>query len=124
MLESRDNNNSLMHLKECVRAKAKMAHEDGFVHIPWRANKLTMLLKVCPLVLTSVCLTEMSIKPVFDVESRQPSKTMIIAHVSPHLQDSTHSVSTLSYASPFNTSPPKPRGPAPYNPTDPRTWNH
>ncbi|KAI0821443.1 P-loop containing nucleoside triphosphate hydrolase protein [Irpex lacteus] len=107
MLESRDNNKSLMHLKECVRAKAKMAKEDGFVHIPWRANKLTMLLK-----------------PVFDVESRQPSKTMIIAHVSPHLQDSTHSVSTLSYASPFKTSPPKPRGPAPYNPTDPRTWNH
>ena len=47
MLESRDNNNSLMQLKECVRAKAKMAQEDGFVHIPWRVNKLTMLLKVC-----------------------------------------------------------------------------
>lgn len=46
MVESRENNNSLMHLKECVRAKAKMAQEDGFVHIPWRANKLTMLLKV------------------------------------------------------------------------------
>ncbi|KAI0686703.1 P-loop containing nucleoside triphosphate hydrolase protein [Cytidiella melzeri] len=107
MLESRENNNSLMHLKECVRAKAKMAQEDGFVHIPWRSNKLTMLLK-----------------PVFDVESRQASKTIIIAHVSPHLQDSTHSVSTLSYASPFKTSPPKPRGPAPFNAADPRTWNH
>lgn len=47
MLESRDNNHSLMNLKECVRAKAKMANEDGFVHIPWRGNKLTMLLKVC-----------------------------------------------------------------------------
>ena len=46
MVESRDNNNSLMNLKECVRAKAKMANEDGFVHIPWRGNKLTMLLKV------------------------------------------------------------------------------
>ncbi|KAI0087142.1 P-loop containing nucleoside triphosphate hydrolase protein [Irpex rosettiformis] len=107
MLESRENNNSLMHLKECVRAKAKMAQEDGFVHIPWRANKLTMLLK-----------------PVFDVESRQPSKTLIIAHVSPHIQDSAHSVSTLSYASPFKTSPPKPRGPPPYNAADPRTWDH
>ena len=29
MLESRDNNNSLMHLKECVRAKAKMAQEES-----------------------------------------------------------------------------------------------
>ena len=46
MLESKENNNSLMSLKECVRAKAKMATEDGFVHIPWRSNKLTMLLKV------------------------------------------------------------------------------
>ena len=46
MEEARDNNKSLMNLKECVRAKAKMAAEDGFVHIPWRANKLTMLLKV------------------------------------------------------------------------------
>ena len=35
-----------------------------------------------------------------------------------------HSVNTLSYASPFKTSPPKPRGPAPYDPQDPRTWNH
>lgn len=107
MLESRDNNNSLMSLKECVRAKAKMATEDGFVHIPWRSNKLTMLLK-----------------PIFDVESRQPSKTLIIAHVSPHIQDTAHSVTTLSYAAPFKTAPPKPRGPAPYDPQDPRTWNH
>ena len=46
MDESRENNKSLMNLKECVKAKAKMAQEDGFVHIPWRSNKLTMLLKV------------------------------------------------------------------------------
>ncbi|EKM53632.1 uncharacterized protein PHACADRAFT_186255 [Phanerochaete carnosa HHB-10118-sp] len=107
MLESRENNNSLMSLKECVRAKAKMATEEGFVHIPWRSNKLTMLLK-----------------PIFDIESRQPSKTLIIAHVSPHIQDTVHSVNTLSYAAPFKTSPPRPRGPAPYDAADPRTWDH
>ncbi|KAJ6538777.1 P-loop containing nucleoside triphosphate hydrolase protein [Mycena vulgaris] len=107
MEEARDNNKSLMNLKECVRAKAKMAAEDGFVHIPWRSNKLTMLLK-----------------PIFDIESRQPSKAMIIAHVSPHIQDSIHSTNTLSYAAPFKTVPPKPRGPAPYDAQDPRTWNH
>ncbi|PCH35714.1 nucleoside triphosphate hydrolase protein [Wolfiporia cocos MD-104 SS10] len=106
MDESRENNKSLMNLKECVRAKARMANEDGFVHIPWRMSKLTVLLK-----------------PIFDPESRQASRTLIIAHVSPHIQDSTHSVNTLSYAAPFKTSPPKPRGPAPYDPTDPRTWN-
>lgn len=63
-------------------------------------------------------------QPIFDPESRQPTKTLIIAHVSPHIQDATHSVNTLSYASPFKTAPPKPRGPAPYNPDDPRTWDH
>ncbi|KAJ7803795.1 P-loop containing nucleoside triphosphate hydrolase protein [Mycena olivaceomarginata] len=107
MQEARDNNKSLMNLKECVRAKAKMAAEDGFVHIPWRSNKLTMLLK-----------------PIFDIESRQPSKALIIAHVSPHIQDSVHSTNTLSYAAPFKTVPPKPRGPAPYDAEDPRTWDH
>ncbi|KAJ7049968.1 P-loop containing nucleoside triphosphate hydrolase protein [Mycena amicta] len=107
MEEARDNNKSLMNLKECVRAKAKMAAEDGFVHIPWRANKLTMLLK-----------------PIFDIESRQPSKAMIIAHVSPHIQDTVHSTNTLSYAAPFLTIPPKPRGPMPYDAEDPRTWDH
>ncbi|KAJ7141112.1 P-loop containing nucleoside triphosphate hydrolase protein [Mycena epipterygia] len=107
MEEARDNNKSLMNLKECVRAKAKMAAEDGFVHIPWRANKLTMLLK-----------------PIFDIESRQPSKAMIIAHVSPHIQDTIHSTNTLSYAAPFKTVPPKPKGPAPYDAQDPRTWTH
>ncbi|CCM02975.1 uncharacterized protein FIBRA_05090 [Fibroporia radiculosa] len=106
MTESKENNTSLMNLKDCVRAKAKMANEDGFVHIPWRMNKLTILLK-----------------SIFDPESRQTSKTLIIAHVSPHIQDCTHSVNTLSYASPFKTSPPKAKGPAPYDPTDPRTWN-
>ncbi len=106
MKESRENNESLMNLKESVRAKAKMAAEDGFVHIPWRSNKLTMLLK-----------------PIFDVESRQPSKAVIIAHVSPHIQDSIHSTNTLSYATPFRTVPAKPRGPLAYDSEDPRTWN-
>ncbi|KZV91491.1 P-loop containing nucleoside triphosphate hydrolase protein [Exidia glandulosa HHB12029] len=107
MDESKENNKSLMNLKECVRAKAKMAADEGFVHIPWRNNKLTMVLK-----------------PIFDVESRQISRTVVIAHVSPHIQDCVHSVSTLGYAAPFKTSPPKPRGPARYDAEDPRTWTH
>ena len=63
-------------------------------------------------------------QPIFDVESRQLSRAVVIAHVSPHIQDSVHSVSTLSYAAPFKTAPPKPRGPAPYDAADPRTWTH
>ncbi|KAJ6488138.1 P-loop containing nucleoside triphosphate hydrolase protein [Mycena vitilis] len=94
MDEVRENNKGLMNLKECVRAKAKMASEDGFVHIPWRAHKLTR-------------------RPIFDVESRQPSMAVVTAHVSPHIQHSVHSANTLSYGAPFMTVPPKPRGPAP-----------
>lgn len=30
----------------------------------------------------------------------------------------------MSYAAPFKTVPPKPRGPAPYDAEDPRTWDH
>lgn len=58
------------------------------------------------------------------MESRRQTKTMIIAHVSPHIQDTVHSTNTLSYAAPFKTAPPKLRGPAPYDPKDPRTWDH
>ncbi|KAH7101556.1 P-loop containing nucleoside triphosphate hydrolase protein [Auriculariales sp. MPI-PUGE-AT-0066] len=38
--------------------------------------------------------------------------------------DCAHSASTLGYAAPFKTAPPKPKGPAKYDPTDPRTWTH
>jgi hypothetical protein len=56
MDESKENNKSLMNLKDCVRAKAKFAQEDGFVHVPWRSNKLTMLLKVGPVIIYNRCL--------------------------------------------------------------------
>ncbi|EED82646.1 predicted protein [Postia placenta Mad-698-R] len=106
MNESRENNKSLMNLKDCVRAKAKMANEDGFVHIPWRMNKLTMLLK-----------------PISDPEARRTPRTLVIAHVSPHIQDATRSFNTLAYAAPFRIAPPRPRGSAPYDAADPRTWD-
>ncbi|KAJ7483319.1 P-loop containing nucleoside triphosphate hydrolase protein [Mycena latifolia] len=100
MEKARDNTKSLVNLKECVRAKAKMAVEDGFVHIPWRANKLTMLLKMMRFTRTSVLVH--SLRYFFDI----PSGT-----------------NTLSYAAPFKTVPPKPRGPSPYDARDPRTWD-
>ena len=63
-------------------------------------------------------------QPIFDLESRQLSKTLIIAHVSPFLQDAAHSANTLSYASPFKSTPPRPSGPAVYDASDPRTWDN
>lgn len=44
--------------------------------------------------------------------------------MSPHIQDSAHSVNTLGYAAPFMTAPQKRRGPTPHDDADPRTWGH
>lgn len=46
MDESRETNKSLMALKDCVRARARAAESGAFVHVPYRANRLTLLLKV------------------------------------------------------------------------------
>ncbi|KAF8580953.1 P-loop containing nucleoside triphosphate hydrolase protein [Ramaria rubella] len=106
MNESRENNKSLLALKECVRARARAGAEDGFVHIPYRSSRLTWVLK-----------------PIFDMEETRITKTLVIAHVSPHIQDVSHSVNTLSYAAPFRILPPR-RPPASYDSEDPRTWDH
>lgn len=46
MNESRENNKSLLNLKECVRARAVAGSEEKFVHIPYRSSRLTWVLKV------------------------------------------------------------------------------
>ncbi|KAF8318970.1 P-loop containing nucleoside triphosphate hydrolase protein [Clavulina sp. PMI_390] len=108
MEESKENNLSLSNLKDCVRARAKAVNDDeAFVHIPYRSNRLTLMLK-----------------PIFDLENSQLSKTIVIAHVSPHIQDSAHTVSTLSYAAPFKVAIPPPKKALKYDKTDPRTWNN
>ncbi|KAG8753821.1 hypothetical protein FRC12_011404 [Ceratobasidium sp. 428] len=92
MDESRLINTSLMALKDCVRGRALVEAErskkgegkTGFQHIPYRSSKLTLALK-----------------PVFDVEATRNCKTVVIAHVSPHLVDAPHSNNTLTYVSPF-----------------------
>lgn len=48
------------------------------------------------------------------------TKTLVIAHLSLHIQDVSHSMNTLSYAAPFRILPPR-RPPAPYDAEDPRT---
>ncbi|KAF8523516.1 P-loop containing nucleoside triphosphate hydrolase protein [Hysterangium stoloniferum] len=106
MDESRENNKALLALKECVRARAKAGSEDGFVHIPFRSSRLTWVLK-----------------PLFDMEETRATKAVVIAHVSPHIQDVSHSVNTLSYAAPFRILPAR-RPPAKFNTGDPRTWDH
>ncbi|QRW12640.1 kinesin motor domain protein [Ceratobasidium sp. AG-Ba] len=84
-----------MALKDCVRGRALVEAErskkgegkTGFQHIPYRSSKLTLALK-----------------PVFDVEATRNCKTVVIAHVSPHLADASHSNNTLTYVSPFRVA--------------------
>ncbi|KAG9121106.1 hypothetical protein FRC07_003066 [Ceratobasidium sp. 392] len=87
MDEARLINTSLMALKDCVRGRALVEAErskkgegkTGFQHIPYRL-------------------------PVFDVEATRNCKTVVIAHVSPHLADAPHSNNTLTYVSPFRVA--------------------
>ncbi|KAF7307818.1 Kinesin-like protein [Mycena kentingensis (nom. inval.)] len=79
--ETRDNNTSLLALKDCVRARVS-----GATLVPFRTSKLTLLLK-----------------PIFDRKSTRPTRTIVIAHVSPHIQDAEHSANTLQYVSPFKS---------------------
>ncbi|KAG8712671.1 hypothetical protein FRC08_014217 [Ceratobasidium sp. 394] len=95
MDEARLINTSLMALKDCVRGRALVEAErskkgegkTGFQHIPYRSSKLTLALK-----------------PVFDVEATRNCKTVVMAHVSPHLADAPHSNNTLTYVSPFRVT--------------------
>lgn len=74
--ESSDINTSLLALKECVRALDM--NTKGQKHVPYRASKLTLILKDC---FTS-----------------QHAMTTMIATVSPGASATDHSVNTLRYA--------------------------
>ncbi|KAF8706777.1 TRAFAC class myosin-kinesin ATPase superfamily Kinesin family, partial [Rhizoctonia solani] len=113
MNEARLINISLMALKDCVRGRALVEAErskrgDGnarFQHIPYRSSKLTLALK-----------------PVFDVEATRHSRTVIIAHVSPHLSDASHSSNTLIYIAPFRVTVTSQS--AASSTTSPATWSN
>ncbi|CEL52682.1 Diatom spindle kinesin 1 OS=Cylindrotheca fusiformis GN=DSK1 PE=2 SV=1 [Rhizoctonia solani AG-1 IB] len=118
MEEARLINTSLMALKDCVRGRALVEAERskqgdgkvGFQHIPYRSSKLTLALK-----------------PVFDVEATRHCKTVVIAHVSPHLADASHSSNTLTYVSPFRVAMASQAtdselSPATWSNADFRTW--
>ncbi|CAE6425891.1 unnamed protein product [Rhizoctonia solani] len=120
MEEARLINTSLMALKDCVRGRALVEAERskqgdgkvGFQHIPYRSSKLTLALK-----------------PVFDVEATRHCKTVVIAHVSPHLADASHSSArnTLTYVSPFRVAMASQAtdselSPATWSNADFRTW--
>lgn len=74
--ESAEINTSLLALKECVRALDN--NKSGNKHVPYRASKLTLILKDC---FTSPL-----------------AKTTMIATVSPGASSTDHTLNTLRYA--------------------------
>jgi kinesin family protein 2/24 len=74
--ESAEINTSLLALKECIRALED--NKMGNKHVPYRASKLTLILKDC---FTSAL-----------------AKTTMIATVSPGASSADHTLNTLRYA--------------------------
>jgi hypothetical protein len=104
MKESIFINKSLMTLKECIRQRT-LFNSNTSVHIPYRGSKLTLALKEA-----------------FEISSRQPSHTLVIANVSPLELDLSATVNTLRYASSLLIVPPK----VTYtpHPDDATYWSH
>ncbi|RNF11466.1 putative MCAK-like kinesin [Trypanosoma rangeli] len=88
-MEAKFINTSLMTLKECIRTRAMTATSATHLHIPFRRSPLTLLLRDC-----------------FEIAVKRPTKTVMIACVSPLLRDSRHTINTLRYASLLAASPP------------------
>jgi kinesin family protein 2/24 len=72
-MEGAEINKSLLALKECIRAL-----DGNTTHVPYRGSKLTLVLK--------------------DSFTRQNSRTVMIANVSPAASSADHTLNTLRYA--------------------------
>ena len=79
-VESAEINKSLLALKECIRALAARAAApaDAHVHVPFRASKLTLVLR--------------------DSFTAAQARLAVIATVSPNASSASHSTNTLLYA--------------------------
>jgi hypothetical protein len=97
-------NSSLMTLKECIRARGTAATSTKHIPIPYRRSKLTLLLRDS-----------------FELVVRRPTKTAIIACVSPLLHDSRHTYNTLRYVAMLYLAPCKSAAIV-ENSNDPTTW--
>ena len=88
MKETKEINSSLMTLKSCIRARTTAAGPgQGRTHIPYRSNKLTLLMK-----------------DIFDVGCSRLCSTVVIATCSPLLSDIGHTKNTVKYAAPLRVA--------------------
>jgi kinesin family protein 2/24 len=88
MKETKEINSSLMVLKDCIRARTNAAGvgHDG-IHVPYRRNKLTLLMK-----------------DVFDIGCSRLCSTVVIANCSPLVSDISHTKNTVKYAAPLRVA--------------------
>ena len=105
VIETKFINSSLMTLKDCIRARGIAATSTKHVHIPYRRTPLTMIMKDS-----------------FELVVRRPTKTAVIACVSPLLTDVRHTANTLRYASLLYVSP-KSRVVLEKDEKDPNNWD-
>ncbi|KXS15946.1 P-loop containing nucleoside triphosphate hydrolase protein [Gonapodya prolifera JEL478] len=106
--ETKEINKSLAVLKDCIRNRALAAlSPDKFVHIPYRTNRLTLLLK-----------------DLFELGSPRRCGTVVFACASPNVLDTSATLNTLRYIQPLRVPPPKPAQPSAPNPKNPSTWTN
>jgi kinesin family protein 2/24 len=108
--ESVEINKSLMTMKECIRQRTiagSGSSEALSAHIPYRASKLTLLLKEA-----------------FELSSPQPAHTVFIATVSAHPDDVSASINTLRYASSLLAVVPRSTVLIDSDPTNVFQWSH
>ncbi|KAJ3159217.1 hypothetical protein HDU86_001820 [Geranomyces michiganensis] len=83
--ETKEINKSLGTLKECFRNRALIDSADSqHVHIPFRASRLTLLLKEA-----------------FDPASTRQARTTVIANLAPGIIDAPQTLNTMRYISPL-----------------------
>lgn len=111
MAETREINKSLSVLKDCITKRARWSISRGeiapkHVHIPFRSNKLTQVLKSG-----------------FDVANPKTCKTIVIACIAPSILDVAHSKNTLRYAETLKVPIPRMK-PLPFHEQIPTTWSN
>mmetsp|Transcript_36851 Transcript_36851/g.66260 ORF Transcript_36851/g.66260 Transcript_36851/m.66260 type:complete len:622 (+) Transcript_36851:121-1986(+) len=87
MKETKEINSSLLVLKDCIRARTNAAAADDGIHVPYRRNKLTLLMK-----------------DVFDIGCSRLCSTVVIANCSPLVSDISHTKNTVKYAAPLRVA--------------------
>lgn len=100
---------SLMNLKDCIRNRTLYLEDQSSTkhyHIPFRSNKLTLLLKES-----------------LETENSRTTMSLFICNCSPNNEDSAHSISSLKYAEALFTHNTTAVKIAELNPKDPSTWD-